>query len=127
MVFNVNLGFPNIRLQSNNPKRQFFSLLLSDTVIVNDEGPYNATHTSSKTVSEVLYFKDDEEEPEKKPNPNVEATVKEPINANTILRVNKNEVTKEGSKGQHHVNLARKKNEETATGLCAGEADSGVR
>eukprot|EP01018_Ginkgo_biloba_P035545 Gb_23782 [translate_table: standard] len=126
MVFNVILGFHNLQLESNNPKTQIYSLLLSDTVVVRDKGPENGTSMSSKSVSDVLYsFNDDEEELEKKPKPKVETNGMEPVMLKATLRSDKQDMTKEEVRRHHQAELARQKNEETARRLAAGGPGTG--
>uniref|UniRef100_A0A7N0RAU6 FACT complex subunit n=1 Tax=Kalanchoe fedtschenkoi TaxID=63787 RepID=A0A7N0RAU6_KALFE len=67
MIFNVSIGFQNLRTEINKPKSQNFSLLLADTVIVKPK-PEVVTAKSSKAVKDVAYsFNDGEEEEEEKP------------------------------------------------------------
>ncbi|KAI4378078.1 hypothetical protein MLD38_015615 [Melastoma candidum] len=120
MVFNVSLGFQNLKNQSNNPKNQNFSLLLADTVIVGKDKADVTTYVSSKAVKDVAYsFNEDEEE-------EVKAKVKSKkigtvsVVSKTTLRSDNQEVSKEELRRQHQAELARQKNEETARRL-AGE------
>ncbi|XP_057872984.2 FACT complex subunit SPT16 isoform X2 [Cryptomeria japonica] len=127
MVFNVSLGFHNLRIESDNPKTRFFSLLLSDTVIIRDEGPEIATAMCSKSVSDVLYsFNDDEEESEMKPNPKVDANGTESIisNLKVIPSSDKQEATKEEVQRQHQAEVSRQKSDENARMFTAGSSDS---
>ncbi|PPR85495.1 hypothetical protein GOBAR_AA35191 [Gossypium barbadense] len=48
MVFNVSLGFQNLQTETNNPKTRKYSVLLADTVIVEDNG--NETLFSKTTL-----------------------------------------------------------------------------
>lgn len=120
MVFNVSLGFRDLRLQSNNPKTQVFSLLLSDTVIVREKGPEIATAMCSKSLPDVLFSNDYEEE---LPKPIVDANGMEPCVSKTILRSDKQDMIDEVH-GQHQAGLARQKNEETATRFAVGSPGS---
>lgn len=119
MVFNVSLGFRDLRLQSNNPKTQVFSLLLSDTVIMTEKGPEIATGMCSKSLLSVLYSNDHEEEPQNLPKHKAEANGMEPRITKTILRSDKQDVIEEVHR-QHQVGLARKKNDETVRRLASG-------
>lgn len=119
MVFNVSLGFRDLRLQSNDPKTQVFSLLLSDTVIVTEKGPEIATGMCSKSFSSVLYSNDHEEEPQNLPKHKAEANGMEPRITKTILRSEKQDMIEEVHR-QHQVGLARQKNEETVRSLALG-------
>lgn len=124
MVFNVSLGFRDLRLQSNNPKTQVFSLLLSDTVIVTEKGPEIATVMCSKSFSNVLYsLNDHEEEPQNLTKPKVDANGMEPGFTKKILRSDKQEMV-EDVHGQHQVGLARQKNEETTRRFDVGVSGS---
>jgi len=111
MVFNVSLGFRDLRLQSNNPKTQVFSLLLSDTVIITEKGPEIATGMCSKSFS--IYSNDHDEEPQNLPKPKVDGNGMEPRVTKTLLRSGKQDMIEEVHR-QHQAGLTRQKNEETA-------------
>ncbi|GAB4858656.1 hypothetical protein Ancab_010128 [Ancistrocladus abbreviatus] len=70
MVFNVSLGFQNLRTETKKSLSQNFSLLLADTVIVGENGPEVVTSLSSKAVKDVAYsFNEDDEEEEQPKQP----------------------------------------------------------
>ncbi|KDP40616.1 hypothetical protein JCGZ_24615 [Jatropha curcas] len=122
MVFNVSLGFQNLQNQTNNPKTQKFSLLVSDTVIVG-VNPDVVTSKCSKAVKDVAYSFNEEEE-EVKPEPKrVNGTMVLP--SKTTLRSDTGEISKEEIRRQHQAELARQKNEETARRLAGGEGAAG--
>ncbi|XP_072955171.1 FACT complex subunit SPT16-like [Typha angustifolia] len=72
MVFNVSLGFQNLRAETNNEKTEKFSLLLADTVIVTEELPAVSTAICSKAIK-VVAFSSDKKEEEEHPRPRSEA------------------------------------------------------
>ncbi|XP_043688683.1 FACT complex subunit SPT16-like [Telopea speciosissima] len=126
MIFNVSLGFQNLQAQTNNPKTHKFSLLLADTVIVNEKKPEVLTSISSKAVKDVAYsFNEDEEDEEEKPKSKAEANGKEPFLSKAQLRSVGNETSKEEQRKQHQAELARQKNEETARRLAGGGTVTG--
>ncbi|XP_043701550.1 FACT complex subunit SPT16-like isoform X2 [Telopea speciosissima] len=134
MVFNVSLGFQNLQAQTNNPKTQTFSLLLADTVLVNEKKPEVLTSVSSKAVKDVAYsFNEDEEEEEQQQQKSkAEANGIEPLLSKATLRSENNEMSKEEQRRQHQAELARQKNEETARRLAGdgnmtGDAHGAVR
>ncbi|KAG0531255.1 hypothetical protein BDA96_04G007800 [Sorghum bicolor] len=56
MVFNVSLGFHNIQVETTTAeKTKQYSLLLADTVLVNERGPEILTAPCSKAVKDVAY------------------------------------------------------------------------
>lgn len=67
MIFNVSLGFQNLKTQASNPKSQNFALLLADTVIVGEKSPEVTTNLSSKSLKDVAYSFNEEEEEEEPP------------------------------------------------------------
>ncbi|KAL5724319.1 DNA helicase [Ranunculus cassubicifolius] len=126
MVFNVSIGFQNLQTQTNNPKTEKFSLLLSDTVIVNDKQPEVVTAISSKAVKDVAYsFNEDEEEEEEKPKVKSESNGTDASLSKATLRSDNQEMSKEELRRQHQAELARQKNEETARRLAGGGSGSG--
>ncbi|MCL7052093.1 hypothetical protein MKW94_008848 [Papaver nudicaule] len=126
MVFNVSLGFQNLQAQTNNPKTEKFSLLLSDTVIVKENVPEVATMISSKAVKDVAYsFNEDDEEEEVKPKAKAEPNGSEALLSKATLRSDNQEMSKEELRRQHQAELARQKNEETARRLAGGGSGAG--
>ncbi|XP_043700747.1 FACT complex subunit SPT16-like [Telopea speciosissima] len=126
MVFNVSLGLQNLQAQTKNPKTEKFSLLLADTVIINEKQPEVVTSISSKAVKDVAYsFNEDEEEEEEKPKVKSEAKGHEPLLSKATLRSDNQEMTKEELRRQHQAELARQKNEETARRLAGGGNGTG--
>ncbi|KAK6159772.1 hypothetical protein DH2020_003153 [Rehmannia glutinosa] len=124
MVFNVSLGFQNLQAKTSKPKSQNFSLLLADTVIVTDDGRDVATSASSKSVKDVAYsFNEDEEE--ELPKAKVESNAKDVIFSKATLRSDNGEISKEELRKQHQAELARQKNEETARRLAGVDSGSG--
>ncbi|XVF05897.1 hypothetical protein REPUB_Repub06bG0001500 [Reevesia pubescens] len=120
MVFNVSLGFQNLQCESNNPKNKNFSLLLADTVIVGEQNMEVATGKSSKSVKDVAYsFNEDEEEEEKYAR--AETNGSNPLMSKTVLRSDNHEISKEELRRQHQAELARQKNVETARRLAGGD------
>ncbi|PIA25479.1 hypothetical protein AQUCO_11400033v1 [Aquilegia coerulea] len=127
MVFNVSLGFQNLQAQTNNPKTEKFSLLLADTVIVNEaeKPPEVVTAISSKAVKDVAYsFNEDEEEEEVQPKAKVESNGTNALLSKATLR-SENQESKEEVRRQHQAELARQKNEETLRRLAGGGSGSG--
>ncbi|XP_042487040.1 FACT complex subunit SPT16-like [Macadamia integrifolia] len=120
MIFNVSLGFQNLQAQTNNLKTQKFSLLLADTVIVNEKKPEVLTSISSKAVKDVAYSFNEDEEEEEKPKSKAQANGKETFLSKAQLRSVGNEMSKEEQRKQHQAELARQKNEETARRLAGG-------
>ncbi|KAF3453981.1 hypothetical protein FNV43_RR04423 [Rhamnella rubrinervis] len=126
MVFNVSLGFQNLQNQTNNTKKQNFSLLLADTVIVDNDKTEVVTSKSSKAVKDVAYsFNEDEEEEEEKSKRKDEANGTDAFMSKTTLRSDNHEVSKEELRRQHQAELARQKNEETARRLAGGGSGTG--
>ncbi|KAL6523412.1 FACT complex subunit spt16 [Orobanche gracilis] len=124
MVFNVSLGLQNLQVKTSNPKRQNFSLLLADTVIVKDNGHDIATGVCLKTFEDVSYsFNEDEEEDQPRMKP--ESKVKDVVFSKATLRSDNGELSKEELRKQHQAELARQKNEETARRLAGVESGSG--
>lgn len=125
MVFNVSLGFQNLRAKTNNPKTETFSLLLADTVIVTEKPPEVLTAGCSKAVKDVAYsFNEEEEEEPPRARPPVNGT--DPFPSKATLRSDNQEMSKEEMRRQHQAELARQKNEETArrlAGTGSGTAD----
>ncbi|XP_042491815.1 FACT complex subunit SPT16-like [Macadamia integrifolia] len=132
MAFNVSLGFQNLQAQTKNLKTEKFSLLLADTVIINEKQTEVVTSISSKAVKDVAYsFNEDEEEEAEQPKVKSEAKGNEPLSKAT-LRSDNQEMTKEEQRRQHQAELARQKNEETArrlagSGPVTGDARGGSR
>jgi len=120
MVFNVTLGFQNMQAQTKNPKSQNFSLLLADTVIVTEKGHDVATALSSKSVKDVAYSFNEDEEEEEQPKAKPEANGTENLYSKATLRSDNHEISKEELRRQHQAELARQKNEETARRLAGG-------
>lgn len=125
MVFNVSLGFHNLQTGTDNPKTEKFSLLLADTVlVVNEKPPEILTSACSKTVKDVFYSFNEEEE-EERPKVKPEAKGSESfLPSKTTLRSD-NQESKEEQRRQHQAELARQKNEETARRLAGGGSGSG--
>ncbi|PRQ42486.1 putative peptidase M24, FACT complex subunit Spt16p/Cdc68p, creatinase/Aminopeptidase P/Spt16 [Rosa chinensis] len=124
MVFNVSLGFHNLQSGISDPKHQNFSLLLADTVVVNNDKPEVLTVKVSKAVKDVAYsFNEvEEEKPEKGKGP---ANGTEALISKTNLRSDNNEKSKEELRRHHQAELARQKNEETARRLAGDGHGSG--
>ncbi|KAH7834353.1 hypothetical protein Vadar_015117 [Vaccinium darrowii] len=120
MVFNVTLGFQNMQAQTKNPKSQNFSLLLADTVIVTEKGHDVATALSSKSVKDVAYSFNEDEEEEEQPKAKPETNGTENLYSKATLRSDNHEISKEELRRQHQAELARQKNEETARRLAGG-------
>ncbi|KAK2661385.1 hypothetical protein Ddye_007918 [Dipteronia dyeriana] len=125
MIFNVSIGFHNLQNQTNNPKKQTFSLLLADTVIVGDKSPEVVTSKSSKAVKDVAYSFNEDEEEEEQPKAKAEANGTEAFPSKTTLRSDNHEISKEELRRQHQAELARQKNEETARRLAGGGNGAG--
>ncbi|KAK0591754.1 hypothetical protein LWI29_007409 [Acer saccharum] len=125
MIFNVSIGFQNLQNQTNNPKKQTFSLLLADTVIVGDKNPEVVTSKSSKAVKDVAYSFNEDEEEEEQPKAKAEANGTEAFPSKTTLRSDNHEISKEELRRQHQAELARQKNEETARRLAGGGNGAG--
>ncbi|PON69603.1 FACT complex subunit Spt [Parasponia andersonii] len=125
MVFNVSLGFQNLQNQTNNPKNRNFSLLLSDTVIVDNDKSEVVTSKSSKAVKDVAYSFNEDEEEEEKPKGKAEANGTDALMSKTTLRSDNHEISKEELRRQHQAELARQKNEETARRLAGGGSGTG--
>lgn len=125
MVFNVSLGFENLTTQANNPKSQNYALLLADTVIVGEKGAECTTSLSSKSLKDIAYsFNEDEEEVEP-PKAKRKVSEAEAIPTKTTLRSDHGEINREELRRQHQAELARQKNEETARRLAGGGAGAG--
>lgn len=125
MVFNVSLGFQNLQNQTSNTKNQNFSLLLADTVIVDNDKTEVVTAKSSKAVKDVAYSFNEEEEEEERPKRKDEVNGTENFMSKTTLRSDNHEVSKEELRRQHQAELARQKNEETARRLAGGGTGTG--
>ncbi|KAK0593312.1 hypothetical protein LWI29_034665 [Acer saccharum] len=125
MIFNVSIGFQNLQNQTNNPKKQTFSLLLADTVIVGDKNPEVVTSKSSKAVKDVAYSFNEDEEEEEQPKAKAEANGTEAFPSKTTLRSDNHEISKEELRRHHQAELARQKNEETARRLAGGGNGAG--
>ncbi|XP_077244585.1 FACT complex subunit SPT16-like [Tasmannia lanceolata] len=125
MVFNVTLGFQNLQAKTNNPKTEKFSLLLADTVIVNDKVAEVVTSISSKAVKDVAYSFNEDEEEEERPKVKSEANGIEGFLSKATLRSDNHEMSKEELRRQHQAELARQKNEETARRLAGGGSAAG--
>ncbi|KAL5719018.1 DNA helicase [Ranunculus cassubicifolius] len=124
MVFNVTLGLENLHTPTSNPKTEKFSLLLADTVIVNEKNPEVVTAGSSKAVKDVVYSFDDGMEVEEKPKAIVESNALPTLLSKTKLRSDNHEMTKEDLRKKHQAELARRKIEETARRLVGGGSGS---
>ncbi|KAI5658442.1 hypothetical protein M9H77_27235 [Catharanthus roseus] len=124
MVFNVSIGFQNLRVEKGNPKGRNFALLLADTVIVTNDGRDVATQLSSKAVKDVAYSFNEGEE-EEQPQVKVQSNVKDSLYSKATLRSDNQEVTKEELRRQHQAELARQKNEETARRLAGVDSVTG--
>ncbi|KAL6005554.1 FACT complex subunit spt16 [Asimina triloba] len=125
MVFNVSLGFQNLQSETNNPKTQMFSLLLADTVIINEKGPDVVTSISSKAVKDVAYsFNEEDEEEEERPKVKAESNGTDSFLSKATLRSDNQEMSKEELRRQHQAELARQKNEETARRLAGGGSET---
>lgn len=125
MIFNVSLGFQSLQNQTNNPKKQNFSLLLADTVIIDNDRTEVATSKSSKAVKDVAYSFNEDEEEEEKPKGKSEVNGTEAFTSKTTLRSDNHDVSKEELRRQHQAELARQKNEETARRLAGGGSGTG--
>ncbi|XP_058091980.1 FACT complex subunit SPT16-like [Magnolia sinica] len=125
MVFNVSLGFQNLQSETNNPKTKMFSLLLADTVIVNEKAAEVVTSISSKLVKDVAYSFNEEEEEEERPKVKAESNGTEALLSKATLRSDNQEMSKEELRRQHQAELARQKNEETARRLAGGGSAAG--
>ncbi|GFY89090.1 global transcription factor C [Actinidia rufa] len=125
MVFNVTLGFQNLQTPTKNLKSQNFSLLLADTVIVNEKGHEVVTMLSSKAVKDVAYSFNDDEEEEVLPKVKAESNGTENLFSKATLRSDNQEISKEELRRQHQAELARQKNEETARRLAGGGSATG--
>ncbi|KAL5580412.1 hypothetical protein UlMin_012854 [Ulmus minor] len=126
MVFNVSLGLQNLKNQTNNSKNQNFSMLLADTVIVDNDKAEVVTSKSSKAVKDVAYsFNEDDEEEDQKLKGKAEGNGTDASMSKTTLRSDNHEVTKEELRRQHQAELARQKNEETARRLAGGGPGTG--
>ncbi|KAF5174981.1 Fact complex subunit spt16 [Thalictrum thalictroides] len=124
MIFNVSLGFQNLQTQTNNPKTEQFSLMLADTVIVNQKHPEVLTSFSSKAVKDVAYSFNEEEEEEEKTKTKVESKGSDAFLSKATLRSDRQDTSKEAQRKQHQTELARKKNEETRHRLIGGGSGS---
>uniref|UniRef100_A0A803L4L0 FACT complex subunit n=1 Tax=Chenopodium quinoa TaxID=63459 RepID=A0A803L4L0_CHEQI len=125
MVFNVVLGFQNMKTQASNPKSQNFALLLADTVIVGEKGPEITTALSSKALKDVAYSFNEEEEEVEPPKAKRKVNEAEAVPTKTTLRSDHGEINREELRRQHQAELARQKNEETARRLAGGGAGAG--
>ncbi|KAK9920058.1 hypothetical protein M0R45_028623 [Rubus argutus] len=126
MVFNVSLGFHNLQSGINNLKNQNFSLLLADTVVINNDKPDVLTVKISKAVKDVAYsFKEDDLEDEKTEKVKGRASGTEALISKTTLRSDNSEKSKEEQRRHHQAELARQKNEETARRLAGDGSGSG--
>lgn len=129
MVFNVSLGFQNLHSSSKNPKTDKYSLLIADTVVIGEKDPDVVTSVSSKAVKDVAYsFNEDGEENEEE-RPKVRSQVRNgaALSSKTILRSDKQDMSKEELRRQHQAELAHQKNLETARRLAgegAGPSDN---
>ncbi|KAF5745923.1 FACT complex subunit SPT16 [Tripterygium wilfordii] len=124
MIFNVSLGFHNLQNHTSNSKKRNFSLILADTVIVEEKKLDMVTSSCSKAVRDVAYsFNEDEEDDEKdkvKPVAHGAETI-----SKTTLRSVTQEVSKEELRRQHQAELALQKKEEIARRLAGGETGAG--
>ncbi|GAB4855678.1 FACT complex subunit spt16 [Ancistrocladus abbreviatus] len=118
MVFNISLGFQNLRTETKKSLSQNFSLLLADTVIVGENGPEVVTSLSSKAVKDVAYSFNEDDEEEEQPKIKPEVNGNDAILSKTTLRSDNGEINKEELRRQHQAELARQKNEETARRLA---------
>jgi nucleosome binding factor SPN SPT16 subunit len=123
MVFNVSLGLHNIQAETTSEKTKQFSLLLADTVLVNERGHEILTAPCSKAVKDVAYSfnEDDEDVAEVK----MESKTIDAVPTKATLRSDNQEMSKEELRRQHQAELARQKNEETARRLAGGGSGSG--
>ncbi|XP_057429524.1 FACT complex subunit SPT16-like [Lotus japonicus] len=125
MVFNVSLGFQNLKSENSKSKNKVFSLLLADTVIINKDKTEVVTSMSSKALKDVAYSFNEDEEEEEKPSAKSDANGAEHLMSKTTLRSDNHEVSKEELRRQHQAELARQKNEETARRLAGGGNGAG--
>lgn len=125
MVFNVSLGFQNLKSLTNNPKTEIFSLLLADTVIIVSEKPPEVlTSPCSKAVKDVVYFFNEDDEELHKVKTEAR-TIAESVLSKASLRSDKQNLSKEELRRQHQAKLAQQKNEETARRLAGVGSVSG--
>lgn len=138
MVFNVSLGFQNLKPTDKSQsvavkmKNQNFSLLIADTVIVGKEKTEVLTAPSSKRLKDIAYSFNEDEEEEEKSKVKTETNGKDAVVSKTTLRSDNHEISKEELRRQHQAELARQKNEETARRLAgvgngAGDNRSSMR
>ncbi|CAD6343072.1 unnamed protein product [Miscanthus lutarioriparius] len=123
MVFNVSLGLHNVQAETISEKTKQFSLLLADTVLVNERGHEILTAPCSKAVKDVAYSfnEDDDDDAEVK----IESKTIDVLPTKATLRSDNQEMSKEELRRQHQAELARQKNEETARRLAGGGSGSG--
>ncbi|CAN4110891.1 unnamed protein product [Withania somnifera] len=126
MVFNVSLGFHNLKNETNKEKSRNFSLLLADTVIVTKDGRDVITHLSSKALKDVAYsFSEDEEVEEEEPQVKAKSNGRDTMYSKATLRSDNHEISREEKRRLHQEELARQKNEETARRLAGEETLTG--
>lgn len=110
MVFNVSLGFQNLKINASKPKSHNFSMHLADTVVVGDEdnGNFVATKFSSKSVEKVSYSFEEEELKVK-----VKSEKEESVVSKETLGSDKKRKMREEELRKRHAEFARQKSKET--------------
>ncbi|EPS71678.1 hypothetical protein M569_03078, partial [Genlisea aurea] len=116
MCFNVVLGFQNMQVNARNPKSKNFSLLLADTVVITEDGREVVTAACSKSVKDVAYSFNDEDEDEMV-DAKADSNLNNSVFSKATLRSDR-EISKEELRKQHQAELARQKNEETLRRLA---------
>ncbi|TXG46370.1 hypothetical protein EZV62_028133 [Acer yangbiense] len=118
MILNVSVTrFPDFADQANNPKKQTFSLLLADTVIVGDKNPEVVTSKSPKAV------KDEEEE---QPKAKAEANGSEAFPSKTTLRSSNHEIQRKSFGGSIRQNLPVRRMKKLLGDLLVEETGLGI-
>ncbi|XXG78501.1 hypothetical protein AAC387_Pa08g2436 [Persea americana] len=125
MVFNVSLGFQNLHAETNNPMTEKYSLLIADTVIINEKAAEVVTSISSKAVKDVAYSFNEDDDEEEHLEVKREVNGVEAFSSKATLRSDNQEMSKEELRRQHQAELARQKNEETARRLAGGGSTAG--
>ncbi|TXG53383.1 hypothetical protein EZV62_022552 [Acer yangbiense] len=106
MIFSVSISFQNLQNQTNNPKKQTFSLLLADTVIMGDKNLEVVTSKRSKAIKDVAYSFNENKEEEEQPKAKAEANGLKAFPSKTTLRSGNREISKEELRRLHQTELA---------------------
>jgi len=144
MAFNLSLSLSNLKLTtpSDDPKKDVYSILLSDTVIITDTGNEVLTDKCPKKYSDVAYFikgggeQDEQQEKEKKKSTGKAKPEPKPLNEVAEIiesklrdsgnrRDTEHKVKSTDEKRREHQKLLQEKQREAAAARFMKEKENG--